>query len=81
MNLYKVEWAEGGEMNTYAAFVVCCDTPEEARETPPDVYIENTEYHQQWAVDLSELTVTHIGTALPGTQAGLIVVDYMAGYN
>lgn len=81
MNLYKVEWEAGGERNTYSAFVVCCNTPEEARATPPDSYVENTEYHQQWAVDLSELNVIQIGTALPGTKKGLIVVAYTDGYS
>jgi hypothetical protein len=42
-------------------------------ETEIDRYVDN------WAKEIEQVTVRHIGTALPGTQQGVVIASVNAG--
>jgi len=84
MNIYLCSQDENCDYDTYDSFVCYAETEEEARNLYPTSPDYNTEpewdkipYH--WASTPDNVTVKLFGTALPGSEAGVICSSFNAG--
>lgn len=83
MNLYLIT-ADTKGYDVYSDAVVAAKTSQEARETHPSEFITDSNWDKdEWAISVwarsIDVTVTHIGIALPGTSAGVICSSFHAG--
>ncbi len=83
MNIYKVKQDWYYDYDTYDSFVVVAETEQAAREVHPN----NKEWWKQephkygyWIAynDIHRLTVTLIGKASDGIEAGVVVASFNA---
>lgn len=86
LNLYLVEWKDGGGYDQYDLFVVCCATEEEARNTKPGGRHINTGWKEDnifndWIKHSKkdELEITLLGSAKPDLPAGIVCASYHHG--
>ena len=84
MNIYHMT-ADAGGYDTYSDCVVAANTEDEARKTHPSRYDTEGEWwlrdlsYDSWTSSLEAVEVKLIGTAVPGTEAGVICSSYHAG--
>jgi hypothetical protein len=78
MKLWKISQGENREYDTYDSAVVAARTEEEARQTSPYPEADPTRLLNFWAAP-KDINVEYLGTAAPGTKAGVIVASFNAG--
>lgn len=81
-NLYLLIQTSVRGYDTYDSCVVCAPDEDAARRTHPNGEVD---WHlgpyrpNRWARDPSEVTLTRIGTADPGTAVGVVCASFNAG--
>ena len=82
MNLYLVTPIESqDEYDYFEHLVVAATSAGDARRThPSDAPISQWELHSQWVSRPSNALATKIGTAEPGTYAGIVCSSYNSSY-
>ncbi len=89
LNLYLVEWSDAS-WDQYRSITVAAKNEESARKIHPHFdeqenwELDDPTYaqlHQVWAdyAEIKHLVITHIGTALPSTEKGVIASDFYNG--
>jgi hypothetical protein len=73
MKLWVISQSVNQDYDTYDAAVVAAETEEAARNTSPSEYS-----HDSWCAP-EHIKVDYIGTAKPGTEAGVILASFNAG--
>lgn len=84
MNLYLISQTAVGGYDTFDSAVVAAETDDAARKTNPCQYTEaewwlKPDKFPVWATKLEDVSVKLIGTATPGTPAGVICASFNAG--
>jgi hypothetical protein len=79
MNLYLVEWKEGGGYDTFSAFVCSAKNENAARLTLPEPNYHNAIEHRAWTSHPEKLIVRFLGTAAEGTMPATILARFHAG--
>lgn len=77
MKLWRIWQEVNNNYDTYDSAVVAAETEDEARHTHPGNY-NNFEPGGTWA-PVDHVRAELIGTAKPGTKAGVIVASFNAG--
>jgi len=84
MNLYKISRTDDYSYEDFDSAVVAAESAEDAQKMSPlgdELYCDFSpgSWNFGWTSRLEDVQVQHIGTALPGTPAGLILASYNAG--
>ena len=82
MNLYRISQDVNNGYDTYDSAVVAAKNEAAAKETHPNGgRWQGTDSGAwcTWAYDLDDVKVELIGTAVPGTEPGVIVASFNAG--
>ena len=81
MNIYLCSQDENCDYDTYDSFVCYAETEEQARNIYPTSPNYNTEPEwDTWASSPEKVTVELLGTALPGSEVGVICSSFNAGW-
>jgi hypothetical protein len=80
MNLYRISQEVNTDLDTYDAAIVAAASADEARKIHPrgDASAWDGVWGT-WAADPKDVDVELIGTAKPGTEAGVILASFNAG--
>ncbi len=82
MNLYLLYQAVNKGYDTYDAAIVCAKSEDEARQLHPSDYKrgrhETTKEDPTWCKP-EQVEVTLIGSALEGSEAGVVLASFNAG--
>lgn len=78
MKLYLISQDVNNDYDTYDSAVVAAENDEAARLTLPG-HSRWGDYYTSWAKNPDQVTVLHIGDAVPGTEAGVICASFNAG--
>lgn len=79
LNLYKISQNVNNDYDTYDSAIVAAGSVEEARLIHPGWQEKWGERFTPWAYKPEDVQVELIGTAAPGTQAGVILASFNAG--
>lgn len=83
LHLYLVSRPDAGEAgwDEYLAFVACAEIEDEARRMhPAGLAVVNQRYPgTTWPVDPASLEIRHLGIAINGAEAGVVLADFKAG--
>ena len=81
MRLWLVRWPESTGYDVYDAVVVAAESAALAIEVHPERDLYGTEEGDghTWAADTADLEVTELGTAVSGTEEGVILASFNAG--
>jgi len=79
MNLYLISQEENQDYDTFDSCVVAAETENEARLIVPGFASPGTWTDGTWASGPEHVDVELIGTALPGTAAGVVLASFNAG--
>lgn len=75
--LFRLSWGRG-DYDTFDGAIVAADDEIKASRMHPN--INDPDWgSNEWAHSPSHVTVERIGTAVPGTQPGVILASYNAG--
>jgi hypothetical protein len=76
MKLYKITRTESTDYDEVAGFVIAASNEDEVRELAAEQC--GVEGAEAWDSP-RRTTLVHLGTALKGTEAGVIIRDYLRG--
>lgn len=81
MNLYHISQTENNNYDTFDAAIVAAESEDKARLIRPGYYLgeEWGARYSSWCSSPDLVTVRLIGTAEPGTPAGVILASFNAG--
>lgn len=78
MDIYLITQSVATGCDTYDSAVVAAESEEAARNTHPRLFPDWDRREDSWASSPDQVSAVLIGTAVPGTSAGVICASFNA---